>query len=82
MRMPGFDAERSLGGSSYPFRSTWSTRRTAVVVEPALVCDPDCLDDCAMDCSDCDDLPNAASRVRCRAFCVRQNAGCRRKCCH
>jgi hypothetical protein len=81
MNMPGFAAESSLGGVSHTFWSEWKKRSDSGVVEPALVCNPDCLDNCLMDCSDCDDLPNAASRARCRSFCIRHNFGCRRQCC-
>jgi len=81
MNMPGFSADFSLKGASYSFSQRWRHQVATDGVQPALVCNPDCLDQCVMDCSDCDDLPNPASRARCRAFCIRQNAACRRRCC-
>ena len=81
MNMPGFTAESSMN-IARRLRGRWAQRATADAVQPAIHCDPACLDDCIMDCSDCDDLPTPGSRARCRAFCRAHNLGCRRRCCH
>ena len=80
--IPGFVAEASMNSGS-KFTGRWSSSPVVNGVGPAqLHCDEVCLDNCLLDPSDCDDLPNAQARARCRAFILRHNAGCRRRCCH
>jgi hypothetical protein len=82
VNMPGFTAELSLGGAVLSFRGQWTRQGPTDTVQAAIHCDPLCLDNCIMDCSDCDDLPTPAARGRCIRFCAAHNIGCRRKCCH
>jgi hypothetical protein len=82
MQIPGFTAEHSLGPGQQGMQGIWAQPAAPNGVSPARVCNPTCLDNCEMDCSDCDDLPTPQSRARCRVYCFRHNLQCLRQCCH
>jgi hypothetical protein len=80
MLMPGFTAEASLYQSVAHYPALGTVGHASGGIVPA-ICDPDCLDNCLEDCSDCYDLP-ARYRWICIRYCHLHNAGCIRHCCH
>ena len=80
MFMPGFTAEASLYRRSTQYAAIGTVGHAGGGVVPA-ICNPDCLDNCLEDCSDCYDLP-AQYRAACIRYCIRHNILCIHHCCH
>jgi hypothetical protein len=82
MTMPGFTAEAALDRTPTFYRALARYARAGDGLQPATIhCNPTCLDNCLMDCSDCDDLP-VKFRAACIRACLQHNVRCRRMCCH
>jgi hypothetical protein len=81
MAMPGFTAESALDRTAGIFRAVTRYVRSGVGLQPAIHCDPICLDDCLLDCTDCYEVP-PKYRAACESHCRAHNVGCRHICCH
>ena len=79
MRLPEFNAEAALGGTTAHYRSGARARLATNLVRPASTCDADCLSTCLDNGPDCWELPRGAN---CGAMQKAYRQQCRRECCH
>jgi hypothetical protein len=83
-RMPGFNAETSLGTFARGFRGEWSAWRPTPALQPA-ACDQECLAVCDDRADDCDlwcvvEERTPVAKKRCQNQCERDRRACARRC--